>query len=194
MILNDRQIAELACSQVLIEPFYGCQVREFTKHADSLNEKVISFGLSSFGYDIRADYDWKVFANIYGGTVVDPKDFDERSFVSISDDHCIIPGNSFALTSSIEKIKMSKNLLGLCIGKSTYARCGIIVNVTPIEPGWEGYITIEVSNTTPLPVKVYSGEGIAQLLFFEGSLPSTSYAARAGKYMNQPKQVILPKL
>ena len=167
----------------MIEPFEAGQVRE----------GVVSYGLSSYGYDIRVAPEFKVFTNVHH-VVVDPKDFDDRSFVDINEDHCIIPPNSFALARTVEYFRIPRSVLVVCLGKSTYARCGIIVNVTPLEPTWEGFLTLEISNTTPLPAKIYGGEGIAQLLFFEGDEePETAYADRKGKYMKQTG-VTLPKL
>jgi dCTP deaminase len=167
----------------MIEPFEAGQVRE----------GVVSYGLSSYGYDIRVAPEFKVFTNVHH-VVVDPKDFDDRSFVDIQADHCIIPPNSFALARTVEYFRIPRDVLVICLGKSTYARCGIIVNVTPLEPTWEGYLTLEISNTTPLPAKIYGGEGIAQLLFFEGDEePETAYADRKGKYMKQVG-VTLPRL
>jgi dCTP deaminase len=167
----------------MIEPFEAGQVRE----------GVISYGLSSYGYDIRVAPEFKVFTNVHH-VVVDPKDFDDRSFVDINAKECIIPPNSFALARTLEYFRIPRDVLVICLGKSTYARCGIIVNVTPLEPTWEGYLTLEISNTTPLPAKIYGGEGIAQLLFFEGDEePEIAYADRKGKYMKQVG-VTLPKL
>jgi dCTP deaminase len=167
----------------MIEPFEGGQVRDGK----------ISYGLSSYGYDIRVSSEFKVFTNVYNA-VVDPKRFDARSFVDVCGPECIIPPNSFALARTEEYFRIPRNVLAICVGKSTYARCGLVVNVTPLEPTWEGYLTLEISNTTPLPAKVYGGEGIAQLLFFEGDeLPEVAYSDRKGKYMNQ-QGVTLPKL
>jgi dCTP deaminase len=167
----------------MIEPFSEKQV------ADGL----ISYGLSSYGYDIRIADEFKIFTNIHSATV-DPKNFDTRSFIDVKADVCIIPPNSFALARTIEYFKIPRNVLTVCVGKSTYARCGIIVNVTPFEPEWEGIVTLEVSNTTPLPAKIYAGEGIAQVLFFEGDEEcETSYADRKGKYQSQ-QGLTLPKL
>jgi dCTP deaminase len=167
----------------MIEPFEDGQVRE----------GVISYGLSSYGYDIRVAPEFKVFTNVHH-VVVDPKNFDDRSFVDIREDECIIPPNSFALARTVEYFRIPRDVLVVCVGKSTYARCGIIVNVTPLEPTWEGHLTLEISNTTPLPAKIYAGEGIAQLLFFEGDEePETAYADRKGKYMKQ-RGVTLPKM
>ena len=152
------------------DPFEPVQVRDGN----------ISYGLSSYGYDIRVSSEFKVFTNVHN-SIVDPKNFDDRSFVDIEGSECIIPPNSFALARTEEHFRIPRDVLVICVGKSTYARCGLIVNVTPLEPTWEGYLTLEISNTTPLPAKVYGGEGIAQLLFFEGDEePETAYAARQG--------------
>lgn len=167
----------------MIEPFESGQVRGGN----------ISYGVSSYGYDIRVAPEFKVFTNVHN-LIVDPKDFDDRSFVDINAKECIIPPNSFALARTVEYFRIPRDTLVICVGKSTYARCGIIVNVTPLEPTWEGYLTLEISNTTPLPAKIYADEGIAQLLFFQGDeLPSVAYADRKGKYMNQ-KGVTLPRM
>ena len=167
----------------MIEPFESGQVRD----------GVISYGVSSYGYDIRVAPEFKVFTNVYN-VVVDPKEFDPRSFVDVNEKTCIIPPNSFALARTLEYFRIPRNVLVVCVGKSTYARCGIIVNVTPLEPTWEGHLTLEISNTTPLPAKIYGGEGIAQLLFFQGNEePETAYADRKGKYQNQ-KGVTLPRM
>jgi len=167
----------------MIEPFEPDQVRE----------GVISYGVSSFGYDIRVAPEFKVFTNVHN-VVVDPKKFDDRSFVDVATDTCLIPPNSFALARTTEYFRIPRDTLVLCVGKSTYARCGIIVNVTPLEPTWEGYLTLEISNTTPLPAKIYANEGIAQLLFFQSDQePETAYADRKGKYQNQTG-VTLPRL
>jgi|TARA_Y100001001_G_scaffold83083_2_gene81119 dCTP deaminase len=167
----------------MIDPFEPVQVRDGN----------ISYGLSSYGYDIRVSSEFKVFTNVHN-SIVDPKNFDDRSFVDIEGSECIIPPNSFALARTEEHFRIPRNVLVICVGKSTYARCGLIVNVTPLEPTWEGYLTLEISNTTPLPAKVYGGEGIAQLLFFEGDEePETAYADRQGKYMEQTG-VTLPKM
>ena len=165
----------------MIEPFVDGQVREVN------GKKIVSFGLSSYGYDLRVADEFKVFTNIYS-SIVDPKDFRSDAFVDVNGEFCIIPPNSFALARSVEYFRIPRNVLTLCIGKSTYARCGIIVNVTPFEPGWEGYVTLEISNTTPLPAKIYAGEGLAQVLFFKGAeVCEVSYADRKGKYMKQMK-------
>ena len=167
----------------MIDPFEPVQVRNGN----------ISYGLSSYGYDIRVSSEFKVFTNVHN-SIVDPKNFDDRSFVDIEGSECIIPPNSFALARTEEHFRIPRDVLVICVGKSTYARCGLIVNVTPLEPTWEGYLTLEISNTTPLPAKVYGGEGIAQLLFFEGDEePETAYADRQGKYMEQTG-VTLPKM
>ncbi len=152
---------------------------------------VISYGLTSYGYDVRVDRHFKVFTNVWGSTV-DPKNFDPKSFVDVTADHCIIPPNSFALAETVEYLEIPRSVLGICLGKSTYARCGIIVNVTPLEPEWRGRVTIEISNTTPLPAKIYAGEGIAQMLFIQGVAECrTSYADKKGKYQDQ-KGLTLP--
>lgn len=180
-LCSDRWIRKMALEESLIEPFVDGQVRSQEK------ERIVSFGLSSYGYDLRVAEEFKVFTNVYN-TIVDPKDFREDSFVDIVGKTCLIPPNSFALARSVERFKIPRNVLAICVGKSTYARCGIIVNVTPFEPGWEGYVTLEISNTTPLPAKIYAGEGLAQVLFFyaaEGC--EVSYADRKGKYMGQTK-------
>lgn len=164
----------------IITPF----VDHLVRHDDN-GKKIVSYGLSSFGYDIRVSNEFKVFTNVYN-SIVDPKQFSEDAFVDMQVDECIIPPNSFALARSVEYFRIPRSAIALCIGKSTYARCGMIVNVTPLEPEWEGYLTIEISNTTPLPAKIYANEGIAQLLFFSSDVAcETSYADRGGKYMNQ---------
>jgi dCTP deaminase len=186
-IKSDRWIRRMAEQHGMIEPFEPGQVR----HAAD-GHKIVSYGTSSYGYDIRCAPEFKVFTNIYS-TVVDPKAFDERSFVDIAADVCIIPPNSFALARTLEYFRIPRNVLTICLGKSTYARCGIIVNVTPFEPEWEGYVTLEFSNTTPLPAKIYAGEGCAQVLFFESDeVCETSYKDRGGKYQGQ-RGVTLPK-
>lgn len=179
-IREDKWIRKMALEEEMITPFVDGQVRH-----NEAGEKLVSYGLSSYGYDIRISREFKVFTNVYN-SIVDPKNFNEDSFVDIVGDECIIPPNSFALARTIEYFKIPRNILTVCLGKSTYARCGIIVNVTPFEPEWEGHVTIEISNTTPLPAKVYAGEGIAQVLFFEGKgACETSYAERNGKYQKQ---------
>jgi dCTP deaminase len=176
MLKNDTWIRTMATEQKVIEPFVDRQVRS----------GVISYGLSSFGYDIRVAREFRIFSASTGElTVVDPKNFDERALVPFEGDVCIIPPNSFALSRSVEYFRMPRNVMGLCLGKSSYARVGIVTNFTPFEPGWEGHVTIEISNTTPLPAKVYANEGIAQVLFFEGEQPEVSYADRHGKYQAQ---------
>ncbi len=176
---SDRWIREMAEEQGMIEPFSPTQVR----YVDG--KKVISYGLSSYGYDLRVAREFKVFTNLHN-SLVDPKNFSEEAFINIEADECIIPPNSFALARSVEYFRIPRNILTMCIGKSTYARCGIIVNVTPFEPEWEGYVTLEISNTTPLPAKIYANEGLAQVLFFEGAeVCEISYADRGGKYMKQ---------
>jgi len=167
----------------MIEPFVDDQIRQ----------GVISYGVSSYGYDVRVGDEFKVFTNVYN-TVVDPKNFDSKSFVDIKADVCIIPPNSFALASTVEYFRIPRDILTVCLGKSTYARCGIIVNVTPFEPEWEGHVTIEISNTTPLPAKIYANEGIAQVLFFQSDEPcAKSYKDKKGKYQAQ-RGVTLPRL
>ena len=182
-IKADRWIKKMSLEHGMIEPFEDRQVRQ----------GVISYGLSSYGYDIRVADEFKVFTNI-NSTVVDPKNFDNRSFVDVKADVCIIPPNSFALAKTVEYFRIPRNVLTICVGKSTYARCGLIVNVTPFEPEWEGYVTLEISNTTPLPAKVYANEGISQVLFFESDEEcEVSYADKAGKYQKQ-QGLTLPRL
>ena len=179
----DSWIKRMALEHRMIEPFVDDQVRE----------GVISYGVSSYGYDVRVGDEFKVFTNVYN-TVVDPKNFDSKSFVDIRADVCIIPPNSFALASTIEYFRIPRDILTICLGKSTYARCGIIVNVTPFEPEWEGHVTLEISNTTPLPAKIYANEGIAQVLFFQSDeVCAVSYKDKKGKYQAQ-RGVTLPKL
>lgn len=180
---SDSWIRRMALEQKMIEPFEEGQVRN----------GVISYGTSSYGYDIRVANEYKIFTNIYSA-IVDPKNFDPRSMVDFSGEVCVIPPNSFALARTVEYFRIPKNVLTVCLGKSTYARCGIIVNVTPFEPEWEGFVTLEISNTTPLPAKIYSNEGIAQVLFFEGDEQcEVTYAQKKGKYQYQ-KSIELPKL
>jgi len=182
-IKADRWIKQMALEHRMIEPFEDRQVRT----------GVISYGLSSYGYDIRVADEFKVFTNI-NSTVVDPKNFDARSFVDVKADVCIIPPNSFALSKTVEYFRIPRDVLTVCVGKSTYARCGLIVNVTPFEPEWEGFVTLEISNTTPLPAKVYANEGIAQVLFFQSDETcEVSYADKKGKYQGQ-QGLTLPKL
>jgi dCTP deaminase len=184
-IKSDNWIRRMAEEQGMISPFAAEQVR----HAK--NGKIVSYGTSSYGYDIRCSDEFKIFTNI-NSAVVDPKNFAPESFVDIVSDVCIIPPNSFALARSVEYFRIPRNVLVICLGKSTYARCGIIVNVTPLEPEWEGHITLEFSNTTPLPAKIYANEGVAQLLFLESDEAcSTSYKDRGGKYQGQ-QGVTLP--
>ena len=186
-IKSDNWIRRMAAEKKMIEPFEADQVRQ------TGNGRIISYGTSSYGYDVRCADEFKIFTNI-NSTIVDPKNFDSKSFVDIRADVCIIPPNSFALASTIEYFRIPRNVLTVCVGKSTYARCGIIVNVTPFEPEWEGIVTLEVSNTTPLPANIYANEGIAQVLFFEGDEPcETSYADKKGKYQAQ-QTLTLPKL
>lgn len=182
-LLIDREIKEYVKKHDMVRPF-----------SDHLNSTgVISWGLSSMGYDIRVADEFKVFTNVWN-TVVDPKAFDERSFVDLKGPVCVIPPNSFALARTVEYFKIPRNVLTLCTGKSTYARCGIIVNVTPFEPEWEGFAVLEISNTTPLPAKIYANEGIAQVLFFASEEPcEVSYADRKGKYQKQ-QSIVLPKI
>lgn len=182
-IKSDRWIRKMALEQKMIEPFEDRQVRK----------NVISYGLSSYGYDVRIADEFKIFTNVFGA-MVDPKSFDPKSFVDYRGEVCVIAPNSFALGRTIEYFRIPRNTMTICVGKSTYARCGIITNVTPLEPGWEGYVTLEISNTTPLPAKIYANEGIAQILFFEGDEPcEVSYADKSGKYQGQIG-VTLPKV
>jgi dCTP deaminase len=182
-IQSDRWITQMALEHRMIEPFEDRQVRT----------GVISYGVSSYGYDIRVGDEFKVFTNI-NSTVIDPKNFDPRSFVDVKGDVCIVPPNSFALAHTIEYFRIPRDILTVCLGKSTYARCGIIVNVTPFEPEWEGTVTLEISNTTPLPAKIYANEGLAQVLFFQGDEPcEVSYADKKGKYLKQ-RGVTLPRI
>ena len=179
-ILSDKEIRRLAVEQKMIDPFVERQVRELSTH-----ERVISYGLSSYGYDLRVADEFKVFTNVFN-TVVDPKNFDPKSFVDLTAEVCIVPPNSFALARSIEYFRIPRHILTICLGKSTYARCGIIVNVTPFEPEWEGHVTLEISNTTPLPAKIYANEGLAQVIFFQANETcEVSYADRRGKYQKQ---------
>jgi len=183
MIKSDRWIKRMALEKGMVVPFEERQVRQ----------GVISYGVSSYGYDIRIADAFKIFTNVYN-TVVDPKAFDPRSFVDFEGDVCIIPPNSFALGRSVEYFRMPRNVMTICLGKSTYARCGIITNVTPFEPEWEGFVTLEISNTTPLPAKIYANEGIAQVIFFEADeVCAVSYADRQGKYQAQ-QGIVLPKV
>ncbi|HJL70424.1 MAG TPA: dCTP deaminase [Anaerolineales bacterium] len=182
-IKPDHWITQMARKRGMIEPFESSQVRS----------GVISYGVSSYGYDIRVADEFKIFTNVHSA-IVDPKNFDTRSMVDFKGDVCVIPPNSFALARTVEYFRIPRNVLTICVGKSTYARCGIIVNVTPFEPEWEGYVTLEISNTTPLPAKIYAMEGIAQVLFFEADDEcETSYADKKGKYQRQ-QSIVLPKL
>jgi dCTP deaminase len=182
-IKSDKWIRRMAQEQDMINPFCEKQIRQ----------GVVSYGLSSYGYDLRVADEFKLFTNV-NTTIVDPKKFDERSFVTVRSECAIIPPNSFALARSVEYFKIPRNVLSVCVGKSTYARCGIIVNVTPFEPEWEGFVTLEISNTTPLPAKVYANEGLCQILFFESDeVCETSYKDKAGKYQKQ-QGIVLPKL
>ena len=186
-IKSDRWIRRMAEGHGMIEPFAAEQVRTVNGH------RIVSYGTSSYGYDVRCAPEFKIFTNI-NSTIVDPKDFDHGSFVDLIGEVCIIPPNSFALARTVEYFRIPRNVLTICLGKSTYARCGIIVNVTPFEPEWEGHVTIEISNTTPLPAKIYANEGIAQVLFFESDETcAVSYADRQGKYQAQ-QGIVLPKV
>ncbi len=180
---SDSWIRRMALEHEMINPFAERQVREH----------VISYGVSSYGYDLRVSDEFKIFTNV-NTTIVDPKNFDERSFVTIHSDCAIIPPNSFALARSVEYFKIPRDVLTICVGKSTYARCGIIVNVTPFEPEWEGFVTLEISNTTPLPAKIYANEGLCQIVFFQSDEPcEISYKDRKGKYQAQAG-IVLPKI
>ena len=182
-IKSDRWIRRMAKEYDMINPFNDRQVRQ----------GVISYGVSSYGYDLRVADEFKIFTNV-NSAIVDPKKFDERSLITVQADSVLIPPNSFALARSVEYFKIPRDVLTICVGKSTYARCGIIVNVTPFEPEWEGFVTLEISNTTPLPAKVYSNEGLCQILFFQSDEPcETSYKDKAGKYQKQTG-IVLPKL
>ncbi len=182
-IKSDRWIRKMALEQDMINPFAEKQMRD----------GVVSYGLSSYGYDLRVADEFKIFTNVMC-TVVDPKNFDERSFVTVRADCAIIPPNSFALARSVEYFKIPRDILTVCVGKSTYARCGIIVNVTPFEPEWEGFVTLEISNTTPLPAKIYANEGMCQILFFQSDeICEVSYKDKKGKYQAQ-SGIMLPRL
>jgi dCTP deaminase len=182
-VKSDRWIRQMAQEKRMIEPFVNGQVRD----------GVISYGLSSYGYDIRCNDEFKIFTNVHSA-IVDPKQFNPQSFVDYRGDICIIPPNSFVLTRTVEYFRIPRNVITVCVGKSTYARCGLIVNVTPFEPEWEGYVTLEISNTTPLPARVYAGEGIAQVIFLESDEPcEVSYKDRKGKYQNQ-QSIELPRI
>jgi dCTP deaminase len=182
-IKSDKWIKRMAVEHQMIVPFEERQIRS----------GVISYGLSSYGYDIRVADEFKIFTNV-NTTIVDPKCFDERSFVDFKGDVCIVPPNSFALARTVEYFRIPRNVLTVCLGKSSYARCGIILNVTPFEPEWEGFATLEISNTTPLPAKIYANEGIAQVIFFEGDEPClVSYGDKKGKYQAQ-QDITLPRI
>ncbi len=182
-IKSDKWIRKMSLDNKMISPFEDKQI----------SKKKISYGLSSYGYDIRVTDEYKIFTNV-NNSIIDPKKFDENSFVNFKGDVCIVPANSFALARSVEYFKIPRNVLTICLGKSTYARCGIIVNVTPFEPEWEGHVTLEISNTTPLPAKIYSNEGLCQVLFFESDEEcETSYKDKKGKYQNQTG-ITLPKI
>jgi len=182
-VKNDRWIKKMVREQDMIHPFAESQVRQ----------GVISYGLSSYGYDLRVADEFKIFTNV-NSTMVDPKQFDPRSFVEFKGDVCIVPPNSFALARSVEYFKIPRTILTICVGKSTYARCGIIVNVTPLEPEWEGFVTLEISNTTPLPARVYSNEGLCQIVFFESDETcEISYKDKKGKYQSQ-QGIVLPRI
>jgi dCTP deaminase len=179
----DHWIRKMALQHRMIEPFNDAQV----------SNGVISYGVSSYGYDIRVADEFKIFTNVFGA-IVDPKAFDPKSMVDFLGDVCVIPPNSFALARTVEYFRIPRQVLTICLGKSTYARCGIIVNVTPFEPEWEGFVTLEISNTTPLPARIYANEGIAQVLFFEADeVCEVSYADKKGKYQKQ-QSIVLPKL
>ena len=183
MIKSDKWIRRMAEEEGMISPFVAGQVKD----------GVISYGLSSYGYDIRVSDEFKIFTNVHSA-VVDPKHFNSKSFIDYRGEVCVIPPNSFVLAQTVEYFKIPRNVLTICVGKSTYARCGLIVNVTPFEPEWEGYVTLEISNTTPLPARVYANEGIAQVLFFESDeICEISYADRQGKYQRQ-QSIMLPRI
>ena len=185
-IKSDKWIIEQSKNNELISPFESAQIREVK------GEKIVSYGVSSYGYDVRCSNEFKIFTNTHS-SVVDPKNFDPKSFVDVTAEQCLIPPNSFALARTVEYFKIPRSILTLCLGKSTYARCGIIVNVTPLEPEWEGHVTLEFSNTTNLPAKIYANEGVAQMIFFESDqVCETSYKDRGGKYQGQTG-VTLPK-
>ena len=185
-IKSDRWISRMAAEKGMIEPFEADQIRERD------GSRIVSYGVSSYGYDVRCADEFKIFTNI-NSAVVDPKAFSPDSFVDFKGDVCIIPPNSFALARTVEYFRIPRSVLTICLGKSTYARCGIIVNVTPLEPEWEGHVTLEFSNTTPLPARIYANEGVAQMLFLESDeICQTSYLDRGGKYQGQ-KGVTLPR-
>ena len=185
-IKSDKWIIDQSENHQLISPFEATQIRELN------GEKIVSYGVSSYGYDVRCSNEFKIFTNTHSA-IVDPKEFDPKSFIDVTADECVIPPNSFALARTVEYFKIPRSVLTLCLGKSTYARCGIIVNVTPLEPEWEGHVTLEFSNTTNLPAKIYANEGVAQMIFFESDqVCKTSYKDRGGKYQGQTG-VTLPK-
>lgn len=185
-VKSDKWIREMALQKKMIEPFSPTQVRK-----SESGQSIISYGLSSYGYDLRVSDEFKVFTNVHS-TVVDPKAFNEKSFVNMKTDVCIVPPNSFALARSMETFRIPRDVITICLGKSTYARCGIIVNVTPFEPEWEGHVTLEISNTTPLPARIYANEGLAQVIFLGcDEVCEISYADRLGKYMHQ-KGITIP--
>ena len=186
-IKSDKWIRRMAAEHGMIEPFESGQVREVD------GKRIVSYGTSSYGYDVRCSTEFKIFTNI-NSTILDPKAFDEKNFVDFLGEVCIIPPNSFALARTVEYFRIPRNVLTICLGKSTYARCGIIVNVTPLEPEWEGHVTLEFSNTTPLPARVYANEGVAQVIFIESDeVCETSYRDRGGKYQGQ-RGVTLPRI
>ena len=188
-IKSDRWIRRLAKEHGMIVPFVDAQVRQ----VDAKGNKVISYGVPSYGYDMRVAPEFRIFTNVLSA-VVDPKHFDPKSFVEFEGDVCVIPPNSFALARSVEYFRIPRDVITICLGKSTYARCGIITNVTPFEPEWEGTVTLEISNTTPLPARIYANEGLCQIIFFESDeVCETSYADRKGKYQNQ-QTILLPRL
>jgi dCTP deaminase len=190
-IKSDRWIRRMARERGMIDPFVDNKIQQVDAHG----KRVISYGVSSYGYDMRVAPEFKIFTNVLSA-IVDPKDFDSKSFVEFEGPICIVPPNSFALARSVEYFRIPREVLTICVGKSTYARCGIITNVTPFEPEWEGHVTLEISNTTPLPARIYANEGICQVLFFEADaddICETSYADKAGKYQRQVG-VTLPKL
>jgi dCTP deaminase len=188
-ILADWQIAELCQGpNPMISPFVDHSVK-----ANDKNERIISYGLSSFGYDARVAPEFKVFTNVHS-TIVDPKDFNPKNYVEKEGDYCIIPPNSFILTRTLDRFSMPEDVVGICVGKSTIARVGINCLVTPLEPGWEGYLTLEFANTTPSPAKIYANEGGLQIQFFRGARPSVTYRDRSGKYQGQAAEIVLPKV
>ena len=187
-VCSDKWIRRMAVEKGMIEPFVDGQIKQ-----NEDGSRVVSYGLSSYGYDLRVSDEFKVFTNVFN-TMIDPKAFDEKSFVDMQTDACIVPPNSFALARSVEYFRIPREVLTICVGKSTYARCGIIVNVTPFEPEWEGHVTLEISNTTPLPARIYANEGLAQVVFFlADDICETSYADREGKYMRQ-RGITIPRL